>query len=79
MTFKVNISATLQSFEMSFLFTYFRVIVVLFVKNYFAKKWFDNEIVIIDYEVVRILKVDGDGDEQSHSEMRQNVTANWKL
>lgn len=40
---------------------------------------FEYRIVIIDYEVVRILKVDGDGDEQSHSEMRQNVTADWKL
>jgi hypothetical protein len=39
--------------------------------NYFAKKEYEYGIVIRDYEVIRILKVNGDADGHSHSEMRQ--------
>jgi hypothetical protein len=62
---------TLQGFEMSF-----------FLKDDccslryepLREKGFEYALVILDCKVIRILKVDGDGDEQSHSEMRQNMT-----
>jgi len=69
---------TLQSFEMSFIL-HIQGECCALPYELLREKGFHYGIVIIEYEVVRILKFGGDGDEQSHSEMRQNMTVDWKL
>jgi hypothetical protein len=68
---------TLQSFEMSL----FLIFVWLSFSSLWTTSW--KRIWIWncynDYEVIRVLKVDGDGDEQSQSEMRRIVPADWEL